>query len=359
VSAELHFRLNVSYPEFHLDVDLQLPGRGITSLFGPSGSGKTTCLRVIAGLERAQGSYVSVNGKVWQDDERRIFLPTHRRSLGYVFQEASLFTHLNVRRNLEYGLSRVGREATRSIASAADRLGITHLLDRGTDRLSGGERQRVSIARALLCEPSLLLFDEPLASLDAARKSEILPYLQQLHADLDIPSLYVSHSIDEVAQLADHLVVLNQGKAVASGPLQQTLARIDLPATFLERAGVVIDATVVSHDETYHLAHLQFSGGKLLIPSKGQPIGRVVRCRIEASDVSLALHRQSETSIQNLVPAMITAVTDTIHPGQCLVQLDANGSALLAHVTRRAWDALQLAPGKPVWAQVKAVALIG
>ncbi len=355
----LHVRLNVEYSQFRLDVDLQLPGRGITALFGASGAGKTTCLRAIAGFERMTGAHVSINGETWQDDAQNVFVPTHRRALGYVFQEANLFAHLNVRANLEYGLKRVGRKGHgESVASAAGKLGITHLLDRQTDRLSGGERQRVAIARALLCEPKLLLFDEPLASLDAARKGEILPYLEQLHADLRAPALYVSHSIHEVARLADHLVLLDRGKVVANGPLQEILARIDLPATFLDTAGVVIEARVAAHDETHHLSSLEFPGGTLLVPSKEHSVGRVVRCRIEARDVSLALSRHDDVTIQNLLPATITAMTEAAQPGHCLVRLDANGAVILAQVTRRSWEALQLAPGKSVWAQVKAVALI-
>ncbi|MBL8201487.1 MAG: molybdenum ABC transporter ATP-binding protein [Chromatiales bacterium] len=356
----MQVRLDVAYAGFRLAVDLQLPGSGITALFGPSGSGKTTCLRAIAGLERAPGGYVSVNGEVWQDEATGVFQPTHRRALAYVFQEASLFAHLSVRRNLEYGFRRVsGGAGPASFAGAVELLGIGPLLDRQPDRLSGGERQRVAIARALLTNPRLMLFDEPLAAIDAARKDEILPYLERLHGELQIPSIYVSHNADEVARLADHLVILDQGTVAASGPLQATLARIDLPAALLDRAGVVIEASVTDLHAADHLARLAFRGGTLLVPSTGRPVGRRVRCRIEARDVSLTLNRQDDTSILNLVPATITAVTDTTHPAQCLVQLDAGGTLLLAQVTRRSWETLQLAPGKAVWAQVKAVALVG
>lgn len=352
--------LDVAYPGFQLSVDLPLPGSGITALFGPSGSGKTTCLRAIAGLERAPHGYVSVNGAVWQDEARGVFQPTHRRELAYVFQEASLFAHLNVRRNLEYGFRRV-RHGTgpANFAGVVELLGIDTLLHRRPERLSGGERQRVAIARALLTNPRLMLFDEPLAALDAARKDEILPYLERLHEELKIPSIYVSHNTDEVARLADHLVILDQGKVVASGPLQATLARVDFPRPLLDRAGVVIEATVTGYDEADHLAQLDFPGGSLLVPSTGQPLGRRVRCRIEARDVSLTLGRHDDTSVLNLLPGTITAVTEAPHPAHCLVQFDAGGTLLLAQVTRRSREALQLAPGKPVWAQVKAVALVG
>ncbi|MBS3934962.1 MAG: molybdenum ABC transporter ATP-binding protein, partial [Sulfuritalea sp.] len=220
---EIHARFRHAYPGFTLAVDLTLPGRGVTALFGHSGSGKTTLLRCIAGLERAQGR-LTVNGETWQDDAS--FLPTHRRALGYVFQEASLFSHLTVRGNLDYGMKRCPRRpAAAEFEKTVDLLGIGALLERKPERLSGGERQRVAIARALLTLPRLLLMDEPLASLDPARKNEIIPYLERLHGALEIPVLYVSHATDEVARLADHIVVMADGRALASGPLGATLAR--------------------------------------------------------------------------------------------------------------------------------------
>ena len=213
-------RFRLDYSGFSLDVDLDLPGRGVTALFGPSGSGKTTLLRAIAGLEHAPGGALAVNGDVWQDTVR--FVPTHKRSLGYVFQEASLFPHLSVQGNLQYGQKRVPVAQRRvSLDQAIALLDIGHLLDRKPARLSGGERQRIGIARALATSPRLLLMDEPLAALDHARKQEILPYLERLHDELDIPVLYVSHAPDEVARLADHIVgVARGGGAVMSGVIQ-------------------------------------------------------------------------------------------------------------------------------------------
>ena len=214
----IHMRLKLKYSGFALEVDLQLPGRGVTALYGHSGSGKTTCLRCIAGLEKAEQGFIQVNDEVWQDSDKKIFVPPHKRALGYVFQEASLFPHLSVLANLEFGLKRIPRPQRRvDMTHATELLGIGHLLDRHPQHLSGGERQRVGIARALLTSPKLLLMDEPLAALDSQRKNEILPYLQRLHDELDIPVLYVSHSQDEVARLADHLVLLSNGKALASG----------------------------------------------------------------------------------------------------------------------------------------------
>jgi len=360
MAPDIEARFAIAYAEFRLDVDLRLPGRGITAFFGPSGSGKTTCLRAIAGLERAQSGYVSVGGEVWQDDAKSIFLPTHRRALGYVFQEPSLFAHLDVRGNLEYGLRRRGTVADNTeFERIVELLGIGPFLKRHPERLSGGERQRVAIARALLVQPKLLLLDEPLASLDLRRKAEILPYLERLHDELKIPSIYVSHIPDEVARLADHLVLLDRGTVVASGPLQETIARLDLPAAFADNAGVVLETTFAGHDSADHIMRLDFAGGTLYVPQRREPGASKVRCRIEARDVSLTLERQSGTSILNIIPVIVVEMAQTEHAAQVLVRLDANGAPLLARITRRSWDALALAPGRRVWAQVKTVALVG
>ena len=347
------------YPGFRLQVDLRLPSRGVTALFGHSGSGKTSVLRCVAGLEQAQGGYLSIDGAVWQDDAHGIFLPPHQRPLGYVFQEASLFPHLSIRKNLEFGQKRVPIEARKvCFDHAIDLLGIAGLLDRRPVKLSGGERQRVAIARALLTSPRLLLMDEPLAALDLQRKREILPYLQRLHDELDIPVLYVSHSPDEVAQLADHLVLLADGSVVASGPLQETLARLDLPVAFADDAGVVLDTVIGCHDEADGLSRLDFAGGSLFVSRRQQTIGHRLRCRIHARDVSLTLARAEHTSILNILPATVVGLAPLDSPAHVLVRLDANGNPLLARITRRSSHVLSLAPGLPVWAQIKAVALL-
>ncbi|THG84460.1 molybdenum ABC transporter ATP-binding protein [Pseudomonas sp. A-1] len=353
-------RFRLDYAGFVLDVDLQLPGRGVTALFGHSGSGKTTCLRCVAGLERASVAHLEVNGELWQDSERGLFVPTHRRALGYVFQEASLFPHLSVRRNLEYGLKRIDKATQRvSWERVIELLGIGHLLERMPGRLSGGERQRVGIARALLTSPRLLLMDEPLAALDLKRKHEILPYLERLHDELDIPVLYVSHSPDEVARLADHVVLLDQGRVVAQGPLQQTLARLDLPTALGEDAGVVIEARVADHDPAYHLTRLVFPGGAVLVARRPEAVGHKLRFRVHARDVSLALSRCEDSSITNVLAATVCELAEADTPAHVLVRLDAGGTPLLARITRRSSDHLGLAPGLQLWAQIKAVALLG
>jgi molybdate transport system ATP-binding protein len=351
-------RFKLDYAGFSLNVDLNLPGRGVTALFGHSGSGKTTLLRAIAGLEKVPGGFLEVNGTIWQD--ATTFIPVHKRPLGYVFQEASLFPHLSIRRNLEYGMRRVSAGSRQvSLDQAVALLGIDPLLDRMPDKLSGGERQRVAIARALATSPSILLMDEPLAALDLKRKNEILPFLERLHDELDIPVLYVSHAPDEVARLADHLVVMEQGRALASGPLGETLARLDLPIRLGEDAGVVLEGTIAELDAQWHLARVDFAGGSLWVRDSGVPLGQHVRVRILARDISIALAAQSDSSILNVLPTTIEQLTDDTHPALALVRLNAGGVPLVARITRRSSARLALCPGLKVWAQIKAVALVG
>jgi molybdate transport system ATP-binding protein len=356
---DIQVRLHIDRGEFRLDVDVRLPGRGITALFGPSGSGKTTCLRAIAGLEHVNDGYVAVGGAVWQDQAQRIFVPTHRRALGYVFQEASLFAHLSVRANLEFGMKRVPRSERRfEPGEVARLLGIWELLERRPGSLSGGERQRVAIARALLASPRLLLMDEPLAALDLRRKQDILPYLERMHDALSIPIIYVSHAPDEVARLADHLVLLDGGRVVASGPLSETLARADLPPSFADDAGVVLDTVLEGH-EADALSRLRFDGGVLYVGQRREAVGTHLRCRIHARDVSLALQRPEGTSIVNLLPARVTACAATDTPGHVLVQLRMGLSPLLARITERSRRELDIVPGRELWVQIKGVALLG
>lgn len=357
--SALTIQARLPLTDFALDVDLHLPGRGVTALFGASGSGKTTLLRCVAGLSRAAGR-VEVNGERWQDDGRGVFVPTHRRALGYVFQEASLFAHLSVRDNLFFGQRRVPPGERRIAADTAiGLLGIGHLLERRSATLSGGERQRVAIARALLTSPRLLLMDEPLAALDAARKLEILPYLERLHDELAIPVLYVSHALDEVMQLADHLVLLEAGRVRASGPCAELLARVDLPLAQGEDAAVRIETTVAGHDEAYQLTRLDFAGGSIRVTRMARAPGERVRLRIHARDVSLALSAEAPSSIVNRLPARIVGFSAAAHPAHCLVSLDAGGVPLLARITRLSKDQLGLAAGMAVVAQIKSVALLG
>ena len=350
----LHLQFNLTRADFALNVDLQLPGRGVTALFGPSGCGKTTLLRCIAGLERASGS-LTVNEHLWQDATH--FTPTHQRAIGYVFQEASLFPHLSVRGNLQYGMKRASGNGNVAIDPIIDLLGIRALLDRKPDGLSGGERQRVAIARALAVDPKLLLMDEPLAALDLKRKQEILPYLDRLQATLEIPILYVTHSPDEVVRLAHHLVVMDAGSVVASGELADTLSQLDLPVKLGQEAGVVIESVVGSIESQWHLTRMDFDGGSVWIRDPGLALGAKARVRILASDVSLAREQPGKSSIQNVLQGQIDAMRDDEHPGLVLVRVKVGDTALLARVTKRAVSELALMPGDTVWTQVKSVAL--
>jgi molybdate transport system ATP-binding protein len=346
---------------FTLDVSLALPARGTSALFGPSGCGKTTLLRCLAGLERAPGGRVIVDGQVWQDDAAGVFVPVHRRAVGVVFQEASLFEHLDVRGNIEFGWKRLAPSQRRiAIEQAIEWTGIGALIGRSTSGLSGGERQRVAIARALAVSPSLLLMDEPLAALDAARKAEILPAIERLSERSGITIVYVSHAIAEVARLADHVVLMEAGRAVASGPVGELLSRLDLPLPPGEDTGVVLLGEVGALDAPWHMARLDVPGASFWTRDPALPVGHRIRLRVLARDVSLSLAEQPASSIVNQIPVVVEAIADDTHPSQVLVRLRTQGgtSVLLARVTRRSAQALALAPGLSLWAMVKSVALL-
>lgn len=351
-------RFDVARAGFSMQVDLALPGKGVTALFGHSGSGKTTILRAVAGLERHPNGFLEVNGAVWQDDARGIYVPTHQRALGYVFQEASLFSHLSVRGNLDFVLKRTADKGAALFDHVLALLGIEHLLERRTTGLSGGERQRVAIARALLTQPSILLMDEPLAALDGKRKEEVLPYLERIHADLDIPMLYVSHSAEEVARLADHVVLLDGGKVMASGPAADTLARIDLSMGLEVDAGVLVEGTVTGFDTQYELLQLDAAGGALFVAHAPVAPGTRMRLRILARDISLSSSRPVDSSVLNQLQATVVATWPASTSAHVIVKLDAGGTPLLARITRRSYDQLGLGIGRIVWAQAKAVALL-
>ncbi len=347
--SALHVRLSLARGAFRLEVEQRTPGRGITALFGPSGSGKTTLLRCIAGLERAPDGEVTFDGECWQDEARRVFVPPHRRACGYVFQEASLFPHLSVRHNLEYGERRVPPRARRlALEQTVELLGIAPLLERRTHKLSGGERQRVAIARALLASPRLLLMDEPLASLDADRKGEILYYVERLRDDLGLPIIYVSHSVDEVVRLADHVIVLENGRVSAAGPVEASMGG--------RYGGAVIEATVAEQDLAWGLARLEFAGGRLFATEVDALPGERVRVRVAARDVALALSRPADSSFLNVLACTVTHVGEGDGPSAD-VQLEAGGTRLVARVTRKSVAALGLRPATPVFALVKAVAV--
>lgn len=354
MSIEIKF--SVRRDAFSLDVNLRLPSGGVTALFGRSGSGKTTLLRSIAGLEQLAGGHFSIDNAVWQGSG--VFLAPHRRSIGYVFQEPSLFAHLSVKGNIEYGFRRVPAGKRRiSIDDVIDWLGLKPLLNRNPNTLSGGERQRVGIARALAVSPRLLLMDEPLASLDVAGKAKIFPYLERLHRELQIPVLYVSHTPDEVARLADHLVVMEAGRAIASGPIEEMLTRLDLPLARRPDAESVIPATVTGHDEEFGLTELDSAVGRMLVPRGDFRVGTDVRVRLVAHDVSLTLERQKDTSILNIFPATVEELAGS-GAHQVTVRLNTGETAFLSQITRRSAVELGLEPGKHVFAQIKSVVVL-
>jgi molybdate transport system ATP-binding protein len=313
----------------------------------------------VAGLERPAKGLVRLGSELWQDDTRGVYVPIWQRDLGFVFQEASLFEHLKVQDNLVYGLKRSKKPgAQQALARAIELLGIGHLLHRDSAHLSGGEKQRVAIARALATQPRLLLLDEPLAALDFARRHDILPWLERMRDELSMPMLYITHSTDEVARLADHLVVLDKGCVKVSGVAQDLLARVEGPAIVGEDAGVVLRGTVVQRDAVWHLAQIEFPGGFLWVRDAGMAIGKPVRLRVLARDISITVHETRDTSIQNHIQGQIEAIADDAHPSQALVRIRCGESILLGRVTKRAIDALNVGIGDAIWAQVKSVAVI-
>lgn len=350
-------RFSTRLEGFHLDVNLELPGRGVTSLFGPSGCGKTTLLRAMAGLERYPGGFLQVADEIWQDEHS--FIPVHRRPLGYVFQEASLFDHLDVGGNIAFGTKRIPAQERRvALDNAIELLGVGALLRRKPASLSGGERQRVAIARALAVSPRLLLMDEPLAAVDLGRKQEILPYIESLHRELEIPVIHVSHLPEEVAQLADYLVLMESGRVTATGDVHDVFTRLDLPLAQHGDAASILEARVSGHDDGFHLTRLAFPGGELLVPREPLATGCAVRLRVAARDVSLTLIRQSGTSILNILPCTVDGLWQE-GGAQVTVRLLAGTTPLLACITQKSAHDLGLGPGKKVYAQIKSIALLG
>jgi len=355
MSIDLHFDLR--RPDFHLAIESHIPARGVTALFGRSGCGKTTLLRCIAGLEPAARGRLVVDGQTWQSDDT--FVPAHKRPVGYVFQEGRLFPHLSVQGNLDYGYRRIPvSERVVLPEEVIDLLGLDSLLERRPAELSGGQRQRVAMGRALLTSPRVLLMDEPLAALDAISKAEILPYLERLHDELSIPVLYVSHSIDEVMRFADHMLLLEDGRLRAEGPIKELTTRGDLPLARAEDAVALLEAEVLEHDDEDHVSILGINGARLTLLREDLPVGRKVRISIHARDVSIALTPPRDISVLNCLPVTVRQIHEETRPGETLLTLDVSGQPLLARITRRSLRALGLEPGMQVHALIKAVALV-
>lgn len=344
--------------EFSLEVDAQLPARGVTGVFGRSGAGKSTLIDTIAGVTRPSTGRIALDDQVFVDVEARRWTPIERRRVGYVFQDAKLFPHLRVIANLRYGSQRAPRDAAGGDwERIIDVMDLGGLLQRWPNSLSGGERQRVAIARALLARPRLMLMDEPLASLDAPRKAEILHYIERLRDEYPMPVLFVSHSVDEMVRIADHLLLLAAGRVVACGPFLELVGDTRLqPHLGRFEAGCVIECTVAAHDEALELSTLTFTGGQLRVPRLTLAAGTRLRARLRARDVALATRDPPELSITNRVHSRIVELVRRDGPYVDVV-VDASGTRLQALVTRESCERLGLVVGRPVVALIKAVAL--
>ena len=344
--------------ELTLAYDFACETQGIVAVFGRSGAGKTSLMRMLAGLLTPDAGRIAVAGRTLFDAAQRVDVPPERRRLGYVFQEDRLFPHLSVRGNLTYGLKRAPKAERRiGLDEVVALLGLEGLLARRPGDLSGGEKQRVSLGRALLANPRLLLMDETLANLDQPRKDEVLPFIERLRDELSIPMVYVSHAMEEIVRLADSLVLVSDGRAVAVGPVEELTSRLDLrPLTGRYEAGSVLEARVRGHDKSFGLTRLAFAGGQLLVPHLALPLGTPLRVRVRARDVALALTPPKDTSIQNMVPARVADLARDEGP-LVDVLLDAGGAPLWARITARACEALRLEPGRQVHALIKAVAV--
>ena len=357
--AMLHMRLRLRRGDFSLDVNETLPDTGTIALFGPSGAGKTTLLRCLAGLESEAEGKLALNNTIWLDTARKQFVPPHQRGIGMVFQEARLFDHLSTRGNLEYGLRRTPAAQRRlSLEEVVAALQLEPLLNRAPRQLSGGERQRIALGRALLASPRLLLLDEPLSALDRTLKNTIMHFLAQIPGRFGIPLIYISHTLDDVIRLADHVLLLEEGKISGHGPLADMFQRLDLSLAQRDDAGAVLEARIEAHDDRYHLTTLGFAGRRLTVSRLAHPVGTRLRLHIQARDVSLALHPPTDTTILNILPCTISALAPARSPAQALIKLEVAGQALLARVTRKSCDQLDLRPGLTVYAQIKSVALV-
>jgi len=358
-NAEIKAKFALAFKGFELDVDIQVPARGVIALFGPSGSGKSTVLRCLAGLERAPQGLMRLAGTVWQDENNGVFVPTHQRSLGYVFQEPRLFNHLTVRGNLEFGYKRTPvPERCIEWTQVIELLNLSHLLGRRPQRLSLGEQQRVAIGRALLASPKVLLMDEPLASLDQQRKNEVLPFIRKLHDELDIPVVYVSHSLDEILQITDTLVLMSKGRNVATGSLQQLCGELQLSEYLGDMAGAVIETRINQHEAEFGLSRLMFDGGELYVPLQNAEINTPLRVHVLARNVGISLAKpEVMTSILNMLPATVVEVdVPDVDKHTVQVKLDI-GVPLLANISRKSLHNLRLQPGQRVFALIKAVSL--
>ena len=354
--SDLKIRAHLELDEFTLDLDQRLPLDGVTAVFGPSGSGKTSLLNLIAGFQRSQTGHITFGDRDWVNTSERVWLPAHMRGVGYVFQDAQLFSHLTVQGNLSYALQRAPTDsAGHTESKIVDAMDIRGLLSRHVQSLSGGERQRVAIARTLLTRPQILLLDEPLSALDYARKGDLLPFLETLKSEFSLPTVYVSHDVDEVSRISDRVIVLEQGQVIASGPTDETLSRFGLEAgrNPYEDASVLEGRLDPSMSQDGLVAVRVGTSAIWLAADIDLNGDARVRLKIPARDVSIALERPTAISIQNMIPATVSSITPMKQSAFQSVQLDAAGQTLRATVTRKAVVDLGLAPGKQIFALIK------
>jgi molybdate transport system ATP-binding protein len=351
--------LNLSHAEengFSLNIDCQVPASGVTAIYGPSGSGKTTVLNAVAGIQTTSGnSTIQFGDDTWQNGTQ--ITPPWKRRVGFVFQDARLFPHLNVKQNLQYAIKRRGDENQPSFEEIVNWLDLKELLSRLPEHLSAGQKQRVAIGRALLCGPRILLMDEPLANLDHAARRECLHYLQRLRAELDIPIWYVSHDIEEVSQIADNLLLLEDGRLLAQGSLIDLCSRLDTRLSHEERAAAIVTGTIQRHDIEFGLTEIRIEQQVLLVNHLDAPLGQQQRIRIPARDVSICRARPLDSSILNIIPVELLEIEAT-SDSRVLLRLSLGDQCLLARITRKSAELLQLTVGDKVFAQIKSAALL-
>jgi molybdate transport system ATP-binding protein len=343
-----------AFKGFALDAAFRIEQPGITALFGPSGSGKTTVVNAIAGIFRPREGRIVVDGRVLLDNKAAIFVPPRERRIGYVFQDARLFPHMSVEKNLRFGWRRAAVKApAREFAHVLNLLGLEPLLTRRPARLSGGEKSRVALGRALLASPQLLLLDEPLSALDAARKAEILPWLERLRDEARLPMIYVTHSLGEVMRLADNLILMRAGRVVAQGRAFDLLSDLEFASAMDASAvGAVFPATISAQRDD-GLTALAFDGGELIVARLDRPVGAHLRVRLRAEDIMLALEAPRAISANNVLPATVTAVQS--RGANADVQLLCGGAKLVSRITTASLNRLALAPGAKLFAIVKSV----
>ena len=356
LSAKINLTRESEATNFLLELDFNIPSDGITALFGSSGSGKTSLLRCIAGLEENAIATIRFKNDLWQNHE--YFLPTHERRIGLVFQRQNLFPHLSSRQNIEFAEKRVKSNFNNfNVDSVIDNLEIEPLLNKYPAQMSGGEQQLVALARTLKSGPALLLMDEPLSSLDDPRKNRLLEIIKNLNTKQGLPILYVTHSVDEVLKIADHLLMIENGKLSINKPLMEAFDDETINHQVWPHIGAVIEARLTSQTTEYGMHKLEFQGGNLWIPDSNKAIGFKTRLVILARDISIALSNHTDTSILNKVQAVITKIQEDANPAFLQIHSKAGPNNFRALVTKKSFSTLELETGKSIWLQIKSVAI--